>query len=473
MGPCGARVRRDKLRPGEDREYRRLRPAAASAGTAVAARRTAAGVAARAARAPARRTRPAADAAADGGRRRRDGVPLRRPRRRHDDLRDRRHLRRLHARHGRRHDEPGRRRQQGRDRRRAPRLHALPRPGPQAGPAGRRPAAGRTVLAVPAARRAVVGGRVPADVGAADNRRRLRPGPGRDRPAEAGGQPDHPGDQAAGRPGADERHRATPVRPRPLHRAEPADRGVAARLRPAGAARRPGHRHRADPLAALPAGHLPGPRGPADRRGCRARTAGRVGLGEVAAARPPPAPDRRGRPDPAGHQHPERAGGAARRGADQPAPAPAGGEAAHHRPARPGGARRRRGRPHQPTARPRTARHHRARPVRGGSPGRRTVAAAPGCRARLGAGAPGHPDHAAGRAGHPEPRAGRRTGPPARPVPAVPPGQRRGAAGPYPRPARPARASATRRTSTPGSPGGPGRYASSCASRSAPARTAA
>ena len=103
-----------------------------------------------------------------------------------------------------------------------------------------------------------------------------------------------------------------------------------------------------------------------------------LGVGQVAAARPPPHPHRRARPGPAGHQLRRRTGTAARRGAGQPLPVQPG-RPGHRRPARGGGARRRRpDRGHRPDRRRRHRRGHRPRPGHPAAPPARPVRAAAG-----------------------------------------------------------------------------------------------
>ena len=138
---------------------------------------------------------------------------------------------------------------------------------------------------------------------------------------------------------------------------------------------------RPGPGRARPAGHLPRPGRPARRGGRRAGPARRLGLGEVAAARPA----RRGSTDArrraCGWSSPtlDEAGGR-RSPTSWPAGRrfSAGGEAADHRAAPGGGPRRRRGtRPTCQLMGAGPARHHRDRPVRRGAPRRRAVAALP------------------------------------------------------------------------------------------------
>ena len=110
----------------------------------------------------------------------------------------------------------------------AARLHALPGAGPQAGPAGRGPAAHGRAVAPPRAGRAVGGGRLPPHVGAAatdDDFAEIRMAVGRAAARRVGG---HAGDQAGRGPRTDDGDRSAPVRPgtheRPgsAHRREPA-----------------------------------------------------------------------------------------------------------------------------------------------------------------------------------------------------------------------------------------------------------
>ena len=353
---------------GRHREYGLVPATAAPAWSTASPRGVGAGVATRASRAAAPRDRSTAHGAADGVRRGRDGLPLRRARRRHDHLCGRRAVRRLHARHGVRLGGHRRRPEEGRGGRRAPGLHALPGPDAPTCPPGRGAAAGRADLAASRAGRAVVDRRVPPAVGAAVHRRRLRRGAGRGRHAEDGGQHRHPGDQTGRGPGADDGDRAAPLRACPLGRAGPAAGAAAARVQPSGAARRPRCGHRPHPRRAVPAGHLPLAGRRTNRRGRGAGTAAGVGLGQVAAARAVRgAGGRRGR-QPAGLRHDARAGGRARRRAVRTAPARPGGQAADHRRAPGGGVGRRRGGAHLPVARGGPARHHRDRPVRCGAP---------------------------------------------------------------------------------------------------------
>ena len=142
--------------------------------------------------------------------------------------------------------------------------------------------------------------------------------------------------------------RAAPLPRRVLGGARPAGGGLAARLRPGLPARQPGPAgDRTGRRAALtravldPARHLPRPRRPAHRGLRRAGAPGRLGVGQVAAARPAPVAHRRARPGAAGRQRRRRAGEAARRRARQPAPVQPG-RSGRRRAARGGRARRRR-----------------------------------------------------------------------------------------------------------------------------------
>ena len=286
------------------------------------ARGAAARVPAGAARADAAQRGPAADDAADGLRRRRDGAALLPARAAARDLRRRRPVRRLDARHGGRLDGQQRRQQEGRDRRRAPRLPALPGPDAAAGPAGRRAAAGGADLAAPASPTRC--GRSPAPgpaVGAArtdDDFGEVRVAVG---PQQLAMQLVPPRDQAGRGPGADDARWRCAGSCAPTRRC-PTCRSRCRCAASAGSccAATGGDRVGLARAMLVPAGHLPRPGRPADRGGRRARPVPAVGLGEVAAARPAPRQDDGAGAAAAGLRRPGRAGGAARRRAGRPAP---------------------------------------------------------------------------------------------------------------------------------------------------------
>ena len=152
----------------------------------------------------------------------------------------------------------------------------------------RRGAARRRHLGQPGARGAVVHRHRHPAVGAARQPRGLRPGPHRPGDPAGGAGVRAAADQAHRGPRAPVRDLAAAVHPGAPERRRGADRAGPAELHQRGVRRRRRGGDRADARDARPAGRLPLPGRAADRGAHRRGGPGRVGLGQVAAARPAP-----------------------------------------------------------------------------------------------------------------------------------------------------------------------------------------